>query len=111
MNTNQEDFFELVCPRCGARHLLRRTNPAASTIFEGKRGNGVEPVPFSYFYPQASIEVFSMLILNCWSINGGVDWVPYRPAAPTNISLRFANPDGVTTFDPNNGANIELPAG
>lgn len=115
MAADQGEFIELVCPRCGAplkgqgeqftcqhcgaRLLLRRSNQASGGKPRDVVVNGVTLVPFAYYDPQASLEAFSILIPKGWEVRGGVEWVPTRAAAPTNLALQLLSPDGVTAIE------------
>lgn len=115
MSTGQDDFIELVCPRCGAplkgrgeqfncqhcgaRLLLRRSKESTGRRSAGLAVNGVTLVPFVYYDPQASMEAFSILVPQGWEVKGGVEWVPTRAAAPTNLGLQLLSPDGVTAIE------------
>jgi len=109
------EFVEMVCPRCGAplhgqgerftcdhcgaRLLLQRSTPTGVDRKGIQTVNGVSLVPYSYHDPQASLEAFSLLVPQGWSVSGGVEWIPSRPAAPVSIHLLLQSPDGVTALE------------
>lgn len=119
MPDNSHEFIHLDCPRCGAplqmegevltcqycgaKLILKRTATTRQNAPVGQnRGtvvNGFPLSPFSYYDPQSSMEVFSLLVPQGWRINGGVTWVPERPAAPAQIGLKLDNPNGLEAFE------------
>lgn len=120
MSTNQDEFIRLDCPRCGAalqvdgdqlncqycgaKLILKRsaahqgTQPGAHQD-AGTVVNGLSLKPFAYYDPQSGVEAFSLLVPQDWQVNGGVTWVPERPAAPAQIGLQIANPNGFEMFE------------
>lgn len=120
MTSNQNEFIQLDCPRCGAtlqmegdkltcqhcgaKLILKRsaarqetrpgTHQASGTIVSGLSLN-----PFAYYDPQSGLEAFSILVPQGWQVSGGVTWVTARPAAPAQIGLQITNPNGLEAFE------------
>jgi hypothetical protein len=93
----------LNCLYCGAKLILKRaaTNRQNAPVAQGAGSvvNGFSLKPFSYYDPQSGLEAFSLLVPQNWQISGGVTWVPERPAAPAQIGLQLANPNGLEAFE------------
>lgn len=119
MPENQNEFIRLDCPRCGAplqtdgdvltcqycqaRLILKRSAAARQNAPAGQApGSAASDFPlkpFSYYDPQSGLEAFSILVPQGWQVSGGVTWVPTRPAAPAQIGLQLANPNGLEAFE------------
>ncbi|PKO19040.1 MAG: hypothetical protein CVU39_00380 [Chloroflexi bacterium HGW-Chloroflexi-10] len=120
MSVNQDEFIRLDCPRCGATlqmqgdqlscehcgaKLILKRSLAHSEIHKDNHPgsaaivNGLALNPFAYYDPQSGLEAFSILVPQGWQVNGGVLWVPERPAAPTQINLQIVNPTGLEAFE------------
>jgi DNA-directed RNA polymerase subunit RPC12/RpoP len=120
MTNNQDEFIRLDCPRCGApllmegdqltcqycgarlilkRSAARREHPAQNAQQAGETVSGISLRPFAYFDPQSGLEAFSILVPQDWQVNGGITWVPERPAAPVSSALQMVNPNGLEAFE------------
>jgi hypothetical protein len=93
----------LNCQYCRAKLILKRAAAARQNAPAGQGlgtvVNGFSLKPFSYYDPQSGLEAFSLLVPQSWQINGGVTWAPERPAAPAQIGLQLANPNGQEAFE------------
>jgi DNA-directed RNA polymerase subunit RPC12/RpoP len=115
MPDDQQEFIHLACPRCGAtlqmegevlqcpycraKLILRRTAQTRRAAPPGVAVGGFSLQPFAYHDPQSGMEAFSIQVPQGWQVNGGVTWLVERPAAPAQISLQLANPDGLEAFE------------
>ncbi len=115
MPDDQQEFIHLACPRCGAtlqmqgevfqcpycqaKLILKRTAQSHRNASPGVVVSGFSLQPFAYYDPQSGLEAFSILVPQGWQVNGGVTWVMERPAAPAQISLQLANPNGLEAFE------------
>jgi DNA-directed RNA polymerase subunit RPC12/RpoP len=119
MPENQPELISLDCPRCGAplpmegdvlscrycgaKLILKRSTAARPHAHAGQRAgavvSGIPLKPFAYYDPQSNLEAFSLLVPQGWQVNGGVAWATDRPAAPAQIGLQLANPNGLEAFE------------
>lgn len=123
MSPDGNTYMTLECPRCGApltlagdeltcaycrARLVRRVPaqagaaaraPVPTTRLPAVSAGGLRLAPYSYYDPQSGMEVFNILVPEGWRVNGGIEWVTSRPAAPVNIRLQLANPHGLEAFE------------